>query len=67
VHIRTRKFIGTVLMIILVLTWALFFMAVAQGRVAQAGAVVQFVYYVVAGVGWVIPAGLIIKWMSRPD
>lgn len=66
-HIRTRKFIGTVLMIILVLCWALFFMAVAQGRVMHAGAVVQLIYYIVAGVGWVIPAGLIIKWMSRPD
>jgi hypothetical protein len=24
-------------------------------------------YYVIAGLGWVIPAGLLIKWMQRPD
>ena len=64
---RTRKLIGTVLMIILVLGWALFFMALAQGRIAEAGRLWQGLYYVVAGLGWVIPAGLLIKWMSKPD
>jgi hypothetical protein len=67
VHSRTRKLIGTVLMIVLVLGWALFFMALAQGRIAEAGRAWQALYYVVAGLGWVIPAGLLIKWMSRPD
>ncbi len=65
--IRTRKLIGTALMIVLVLGWALFFMGLAQGRVAQAHAFWQFLYYVIAGLGWVIPAALLIKWMSRPD
>lgn len=65
--IRTRKLIGTALMIVLVLGWALFFMALAQGRVAQAHIGWQMAYYVIAGLGWVIPAGLLIKWMSRPD
>jgi len=54
-------------MIVLVLGWALFFMGLAQGRVAQAHAFWQFLYYVIAGLGWVIPAALLIKWMSRPD
>jgi hypothetical protein len=67
VRSRTRKLIGTVLMIVLVLGWALFFMALAQGRIAEASRLWQGLYYVVAGLGWVIPAGVIIKWMSRPD
>jgi Protein of unknown function (DUF2842) len=67
VHIRTRKLIGTALMIVLVLGWALFFMALAQGRISEAGRFWQALYYVIAGLGWVVPAGMLIKWMSRPD
>ena len=25
------------------------------------------IYYVVAGIGWVLPAMPLIRWMSRPD
>lgn len=64
---RTRKLIGTVLIVALVILWSLFFMALAQGRVAEAGRFWQLVYYLIAGLGWVIPAGLLIKWMQRPD
>ncbi len=64
---RTRKLIGTVILIVLVLGWALFFMALAQGRIGEAARVWQFLYYVIAGLGWVIPAGIIIRWMQRPD
>jgi len=27
----------------------------------------QFAYFVTAGLAWVIPAGLLIRWMQRPD
>jgi hypothetical protein len=27
----------------------------------------QAIYYVVVGLGWVLPAMPIISWMSRPD
>jgi hypothetical protein len=43
----------------------LFFMAVAQGTVQQASRLVQGLYYVIAGLGWVIPAALIIKWIEK--
>lgn len=64
---RLRKFIGTVLMIVLVLVWALGAMALAQGRVTELPGYLQFVAYIVLGLGWVVPAGLIIRWMSRDD
>ena len=63
---RNRKLLGTVLMIVLVLGWSLFFMALAQGRIADANRFWQFLYYVLAGLGWVIPAGFLIRWMQRP-
>jgi hypothetical protein len=64
---RLRKLIGTVLMIILVLVWALGAMALAQGRVTVLPGYLQFVAYVVLGLGWVVPAGLIIRWMLKGD
>ena len=64
---RTRKLIGTALMIVLVLGWALFFMALAQGRVAEAHRAWEMVYYLNAGLGWVLPAGALISWMQKPE
>ena len=32
----------------------------------QAGRVLEFVYYAVAGLAWVPVAGLILKWMYPP-
>lgn len=64
---RLRKLIGTFLMIVLVLGWALGAMALAQGRVTVAPAYVQFFAYVFLGLGWIVPAGLLIRWMVKHD
>lgn len=64
---RTRKLIGTALMLALVIFWALAAMAIAQGRIQVAPGWAQAAYYVFAGLGWVVPAGLLIRWMERPD
>ena len=65
--IRMRKLIGTVALLALVMVWALVAMAVAQPVLASANRLVAGIYYVVAGLGWVLPAMPLIKWMSRPD
>ncbi len=65
--IRIRKLIGTVALLALVIVWALIAMAVAQPLLASANGIVAALYYVVAGLGWVLPAMPLIKWMSRPD
>ena len=65
--IRVRKLIGTVALICLVVVWALLAMALAQAVLGSANSVVQALYYVVAGLGWVLPAMPLISWMSRPD
>jgi hypothetical protein len=63
---RLRTLIGSVLLIALVVVWAfsatLFFVAV----VVRAPGIWQGVYYVLAGLGWVLPAGALIWWMARP-
>ena len=65
--IRTRKFFGTVALLALVIVWALLAMGIAQPLLASANGVVAGLYYVIAGLGWVLPAMPLIKWMSRPD
>ncbi|MGR7996365.1 MULTISPECIES: DUF2842 domain-containing protein [unclassified Xanthobacter] len=64
---RVRKLIGTVLMLALVVVWALGAMALAQGRVTELHWALQTVCYVLLGSLWVLPAGVLISWMERPD
>jgi Protein of unknown function (DUF2842) len=65
--IRIRKLVGGVALIVLVVGWSLIAMALAQLPVIKANGVVEVIYYVVAGLGWVLPAMPLIRWMSRPD
>jgi hypothetical protein len=65
--IRIRKLIGTVALLALVIVWALLAMAIAQPLLASANRLVAALYYVLAGLGWVLPAMPLIRWMSRPD
>jgi hypothetical protein len=63
---RLRKLIGTVALLTLVIVWALLAMAFAPAALTSSG-LVQALYYVVAGLGWVLPAMPLIAWMARPD
>ena len=65
--IRTRKLIGTVALLVLVAVWGLLAMALAQSVLTDINGLVAAIYYVVAGLGWVLPAMPLISWMSRPD
>jgi hypothetical protein len=63
---RLRKFIGAIALFALVIVWALLAMAFAQIPAIRENAVASVVYYVVAGIGWVLPAMPIVSWMSGP-
>jgi hypothetical protein len=65
--IRTRKLLGTVALLLLAAVWSLMGMTVAQTPWLANSGVLQAVFYVVAGLGWVLPAMPIVSWMSRPD
>ena len=64
--IRLRKLIGAIMLIMLVIAWALLAMALAQSPLVKANSAIEVIYYVVAGLGWVLPAMPLIRWMSRP-
>ena len=66
-RIRTRKLVGTIGLLLLVSAWALMMMAFAQFALRAQNGIVVFLFYVVAGIGWVLPAMPLIAWMQRPD
>jgi hypothetical protein len=63
--IRLRKLIGAFALIALVIVWALLAMALAQTALTSVSGWIAAIYYVVAGLGWVLPAMPLIRWMSR--
>jgi hypothetical protein len=65
--IRLRKFIGAIALFALVIVWALVAMALAQAPTIRDNAVLSVAYYVIAGLGWVLPAMPIVAWMSRRE
>ena len=65
--IRTRKFFGTIALLLLVVVWSLLGMAAAQMPWLASSGLLQAIFYVVAGIGWVLPAMPIVSWMARPD
>lgn len=66
--IRTRKLIGTVALLALIVVYSLLAMAAAMIlQMQSANKAIEFAYYILAGTLWTIPAGAIIWWMQRPD
>jgi hypothetical protein len=65
--IRSRKFFGTIALLVLVVVWSLLGMTAAQTPWLASSGLLQAIFYVVAGIGWVLPAMPIISWMARPD
>jgi Protein of unknown function (DUF2842) len=65
--IRIRKLIGAFALLALVTVWSLIAMALAQSVLTNINGLVAAIYYVVAGLGWVLPAMLLVRWMGQPD
>ena len=63
--LRIRKLLGAVALFALVICWALGAMAIAQFPPIFQNPWIAGVYYVVAGIGWVLPAMPLIRWMSK--
>jgi len=57
--------IATVLLLALVALWSLLAMAFAQIVAVRSNPLLEFAYYLVAGIGWVLPAMPLVAWMVR--
>ncbi|HTV69405.1 MAG TPA: DUF2842 domain-containing protein [Rhizobiaceae bacterium] len=63
--VRLKKLIGTILLIVLVLVYALVATAVAVAQLAESGPLVHLAFFVFSGLLWILPAMLIIRWMVK--
>jgi hypothetical protein len=63
---RLRKLVGTIMLVAFVSVYALTAMTVAAAKLPGTSGLVQFAYFAVAGLLWVIPAAALISWMSKP-
>jgi Protein of unknown function (DUF2842) len=64
--IRTRKLIGTIVLIAFLAVYCLVAMVGASLPIINGNKVAELTYFILAGLLWVIPAGVLIKWMQRP-
>lgn len=62
---RLKKFIGTLLLLLLVAVYAFITMIVAAAVLPHGNKMLELAFYAVAGFLWVLPAGLLISWMHR--
>jgi hypothetical protein len=65
--IRTRKLIGTIILFVLLACWVMLGLALAPVAFSANSDLAGAVFYVVAGLGWLVIAMPLVKWMSRPD
>ena len=64
---KMRKLVGAVFLTAFVPFYALVAMTIAAAKLPGTSVATQTIYYAVAGLLWVLPAGLVITWMQRPD
>lgn len=63
---RLRKLFGMIILVIFVIIYA-FFAMIIGAAMTEKNLIVQIIYFSFAGLIWVLPAGLIIKWMAKTD
>ncbi|WP_298814783.1 DUF2842 domain-containing protein [uncultured Roseibium sp.] len=60
-----RKFVGMVLLVVFVVIYALTAMVIGDITLQGASSIVRLIYFAIAGLVWVVPAGAIIWWMEK--
>lgn len=65
-QIRSRKFIGTLALMVFVIVYALVAMVIGTVAVARLPGWTHFVFFTVAGLVWLPVAMVIIKWSQNP-
>jgi hypothetical protein len=60
---RIRKLVGTVLLLVVLAIYSLLVAVAASAVLTGNSKVAEMIFYAVAGVAWVLPAGYLIRWM----
>jgi hypothetical protein len=64
---RSRKFIGIFATLAFMVVYSLVAMAVGGDVAVGKSRLFEVVFYLIAGIAWLPPVMLIIRWMARPD
>ena len=64
---RQRKAVGTVLTLLALIAWAVLGMWIYELWLVDAHNLVHMAFFVLFGLGWIVPAMAVIRWMLRPD
>ncbi|MEO0329054.1 MAG: DUF2842 domain-containing protein [Pseudomonadota bacterium] len=65
--IRLKKLIGSILIVVLAMIYALIATTIASAKLADANGWIHLLYFFVTGFLWIIPALFIISWMMKPS
>ena len=63
----TRKLLGTVLTLVVLVVYAWLATLLYEHFLTGAPPLALLAYFIVAGLAWGIPISFIIRWMARPD
>ncbi|WP_185982462.1 DUF2842 domain-containing protein [Aureimonas mangrovi] len=63
--VRIKKLVGTVVLVLIVVIYAVLATAIATTYLADAGGLVHLLYFALSGLLWVLPAMMLIRWMER--
>lgn len=63
--VRTRKLVGTIILVVFLAVYALLAMVAATAAPINGNKFAELIYFILAGIIWVIPAGILIKWMQK--
>jgi hypothetical protein len=63
---RVKKFVGMLALLAILFVYALLVMSLAVRILPHAGPVLEFFFYAIAGIAWVVPTKYLIVWMNTP-
>jgi hypothetical protein len=63
---RWKKLIGAFALVGIIAIYALLVMRAAVAILPGAGMLLEFLFYAVAGMAWVVPVRYLIVWMNTP-
>jgi hypothetical protein len=62
---RIRKLIGAIVLLVFIPIWAVVTVTFAVARLPETSILTHTLYFAIMGILWVVPAGLVIRWMLR--
>ncbi len=60
---RIRKLVGTVILLVVLAIYSLLVAVAASAVLTGSNKFVEMIFYAIAGLAWVLPAGYLIRWM----